>query len=58
MPDLVGQTVAEARATWTAAGFTGAFSPAFGLNNKLVDAQNQTPGACLPTTTTVTVTYS
>jgi hypothetical protein len=43
---------------WTAAGFAGAFSPAVGLNNKLVEAQNQTPGACLPTTTTVTVAYS
>jgi hypothetical protein len=58
VPDLVGLAVAEARAAWTAAGFTGAFNPAFGLNNKLVETQDQALGACLPATTTVTVTFS
>jgi beta-lactam-binding protein with PASTA domain len=58
VPDLVGLTVANARATWTAAGFTGAFGPAFGLNNKIVETQNRSAGACLPATTTISVTYS
>jgi beta-lactam-binding protein with PASTA domain len=58
VPDLVGLTVANARAAWTAAGFTGAFSPAFGLNNKVVESQDRTAGACVPATTTVSVTYS
>jgi len=60
VPDLKNpapETVAQARSEWTAAGFTGAFNPN-GHTNNTVTGQNQTPGACLPATTTVTVTYS
>ncbi|MBA3236655.1 MAG: hypothetical protein H0T59_11815 [Chloroflexi bacterium] len=56
VPRLVGSTVPNARAAWTAAGFTGSFSPANGQNNKIVLTQSQPAGACLPTTTTMVVT--
>jgi hypothetical protein len=55
---LVGLTVSNARAAWRGAGFTGAFSPAAGQNNKVVESQSQAADACLPLTTAVTVTYS
>jgi outer membrane biosynthesis protein TonB len=55
VPDLVGKKVSAARSTWTGAGFTGSFSPN-GQNNLTVATQNRTPGACLPPTTTITVT--
>jgi hypothetical protein len=51
-------TIANARAAWTAAGFIGPFTPAFGLNTKVVETQSQTPGACLPAATGIVVTYS
>jgi hypothetical protein len=57
VPDLIGLTVATARSAWTAAGFTGAFSPALGQNMKIVVSQSATPGDCLPATTTISVTY-
>ena len=55
---MVGLTVSNGRAAWRGAGFTGAFSPAAGQNNKVVESQSQAAGACLPLTTAVTVTYS
>jgi hypothetical protein len=58
VPDLVGLTVANARVEWAEAGFTGGFIPAAGLINKIVESQSQVAGACLPATTSVTVTYS
>ena len=58
VPNLVGLTVANARAGWADAGFTGSFTPGAGLNNKIVESQSQAVGACLPATTLVTVTYS
>ena len=60
VPDLKNpapETVGQARTEWAAAGFTGSFSPS-GQNSKTVTGQNQTPGACLPATTSVTVTHS
>jgi Flp pilus assembly protein TadG len=60
VPDLKNpapETVGQARTEWAAAGFTGAFSPS-GQNSKIVSGQNQAPGACLPATTSVTVTHS
>ena len=57
VPELVGSTVAAARAAWTAAGFTGAFSP-LGHNAAIVTKQNHAAGACLAPSTTVTVEYA
>jgi Flp pilus assembly protein TadG len=60
VPDLsspAGETVGQARAEWAAAGFTGGFSPN-GHTNDVVTSQSQTPGACLPASTSITVTYS
>lgn len=51
-------TVADARQAWQDAGFTGPFSPTFGLNNKVVETQNQGPGTCLPAASSIAVTYS
>lgn len=50
-------TVSTARAAWTAAGFTGPFTPAFGQNNKVVETQSESAGACLPASTPMVVTY-
>jgi hypothetical protein len=50
--------VAQARTAWAAAGFTGSFTPAFGLNNKLVLTQSEIPGLCLPASTSITVTHT
>jgi hypothetical protein len=50
-------TVSTARSTWASAGFTGAFTPAAGLNNKIVLGQTIAPGDCLPSTTEIEVTY-
>jgi len=62
VPNLVGTSVASARAAWTSAGFTGAFTPASGQDTETVTAQNTTPasspGGCLVATATVTVTTS
>jgi hypothetical protein len=51
-------TVQDARAAWTAAGFTGAFKPkpAPGQDTRIVQTQSQTAGACLPPTTGIVVT--
>jgi beta-lactam-binding protein with PASTA domain len=58
VPNLIGLTVAEARAAWTDAGFSGSFSPSFGLNNKIVETQSESPGTCLAAGTSIIVTYS
>jgi hypothetical protein len=55
---LVGQTVSHARTAWTAAGFTGSFTPTFGQNNKVVLTQSELPGLCLPASTSIVVTHS
>ncbi len=61
VPNVVGQTVVAARAAWTNAGFTGAFSPASGSDTNTVTAQTTNPastvGACLAKTATITVTH-
>jgi hypothetical protein len=54
VPNLVGKAVNVARTSWTSAGFTGAFTVQ-GKGPK-VQKQDQTPGACLPATTSVVVT--
>lgn len=51
-------TVSAARSAWTAAGFTGSFTPANGQNNKDVTSQNRPAGQCLPASTTITVTHT
>jgi hypothetical protein len=51
-------TVSDARAAWATAGFAGAFTPAAGLNNKIVETQSQAAGTCLPVATAIAVTYS
>ena len=58
VPNLVGLTVANARGAWADAGFTGAFTPAAGQNNKIVETQSQATGTCLPSTSSMIVTYS
>ncbi len=60
VPDLVNpapETVAQARAEWSAAGFTGSFSPN-GQNNRTVLSQSVAPGTCMAPTTSVSVTHS
>jgi Flp pilus assembly protein TadG len=62
VPNLVGETVAVARSTWTSAGFlSGTFSPASGSDTDTVTVQTtspvSTPGQCLPTNSSVTVTH-
>jgi len=57
VPDLVGLTVESARSAWTAAGFTGSFSPSTGPPKKHVLTQDQTPGSCMPPSTKIVVTY-
>jgi len=54
VPNLVGSTVLAARAAWTAAGFTGALTPA-GHNTWIVTKQGLTVGACLAASTTIAV---
>lgn len=65
IPDLMrladgsAETVGEARAEWSAAGFTGSFTPASGQGNKFVLSQSVGPGGpCVPATTAVSVTHS
>lgn len=65
VPDLTrlgngnAETVNEARAEWTAAGFTGSFTPATGQGNRTVASQSVPPGGpCVPATTAITVTPS
>ena len=61
VPNLAGQSVAAARAAWTGAGFTGAFTPASGFNAETVTGQTtnpvSTPGQCIVPTATVTVSH-
>jgi hypothetical protein len=49
--------VADARAAWTAAGFTGAFLPK-GHDSMTVVDQSHPAGACLPPSTSIEVTYT
>lgn len=62
VPNLVGLTVAQARTTWTGAGFTGSFTPASGSDSNIVSAQTTNPtsaaGDCEAPTTQVTVTHA
>jgi Flp pilus assembly protein TadG len=62
VPTLEGFTVSAARAKWTAAGFTGPFTPASGQTNKTVIKQTTNPasipGDCIPPNSSVTVTHS
>lgn len=61
VPNMVGQKVSAARSAWTAAGFTGAFTPASGFDTDTVTGQTtnpvSSPGDCLPPATTVTVAH-
>jgi hypothetical protein len=61
VPDLVGLTVGDARAAWTAAGFTGTFNPSSAPNANIVLTQTTSPsasvGSCLLFTGSVTVTH-
>ena len=62
VPNLVGLTVANARTSWSNAGFTGALTPSSGSDDDIVSAQTTTPayqpGDCAPATTSVTVTHT
>ena len=61
VPNLIGVSVAEARSTWTAAGFTGAFTPDAGSDASVVVSQTTTPaaapGACIEPDAAVQVAY-
>lgn len=60
VPNMRGVSVAEARAAWTAAGFTGAFLPT-GNDSRVVIEQvtnpASDPGDCLEPNATVTVSH-
>jgi hypothetical protein len=64
IPNLTGMTVGEARTAWTAAGFTGAFTPTDPLNDPdIVTTQLTTPAAAIgdcvePPAYAVAVTYT
>ena len=58
VPGLVGQTVLAARGAWSAAGFTGLLNPTNGHDNATVLTQSESPGACLPPSSSITVTYT
>lgn len=58
VPDLVGMTVAHARAAWKTAGFSGAFIPESGANNMIVQTQSEPAGGCLGADATIVVTYA
>ncbi len=63
VPNIVGQTVANARGMWFTAGFdANTFTPASGSDTDIVTAQTtspaSTPGQCLATNSAVTVTHS
>jgi hypothetical protein len=51
----IGQSVASARAAWTALG--GTFNPANGQNAKLVTGQIPLPNTCVSAGATMTVVY-
>lgn len=61
VPDMVGMTVAQARTTWTSAGFTGVFTPATGFDTDIILTQTtipaSSPGDCLIYGATVSVTH-
>lgn len=60
VPDLVNpspETVSQARAEWSAAGFMGSFSPN-GQNTKIVQSQSLPAGSCQPTGSSITVTHT
>jgi len=57
VPGLVGLTVAQARAAWTAAGFTGGFTPASGHNGQTVIGQIPDNGECRLPIQAVVVDY-
>jgi hypothetical protein len=62
VPDLVHngaatQTVSQARDEWSAAGFTGTFSPN-GQNPKLVLSQSIPAGNCVAPSTAISVTHT
>jgi hypothetical protein len=50
-------TVGDARQAWRDAGFTGSFTPAAGLNMKVVESQSQAAGTCIPAGSSIVVTY-
>lgn len=62
VPNLIGSSVQGARDAWSAAGFTGDFTPATGQDTETVASQATTPasnpGDCLVTWALVTVTAS
>ncbi len=60
VPDLVSplpETVAQARAEWTAAGFKGTFSPS-GQNTKVVLTQSIAAGMCVAASSSISVTHT
>jgi Flp pilus assembly protein TadG/beta-lactam-binding protein with PASTA domain len=61
VPNLTGLTLTDARLAWTAATFTGSFTPASGNNAKVVITQvtnpASVPNGCALQTATVSVTY-
>jgi TadE-like protein len=62
VPNMVGQTVAQARSSWTAAGFTGPFTPSAGASDTdtvtgQLTSPPSSPGQCLPKNSSVTVTH-
>jgi hypothetical protein len=62
VPDLVHngaatQTVSQARDEWSAAGFTGTFSPN-GQNPKIVLSQSIPAGNCVAPSTAISVTHT
>jgi Flp pilus assembly protein TadG len=61
VPDLVTQTIGEARDAWTAAGFIGTFNPSSAPDENIVLTQttspSASPGDCLLYTGSVTVTH-
>jgi Flp pilus assembly protein TadG len=60
VPNLRGVTVATARQTWTAAGFTGEFLPIASNDRIVIDQVSDpasSPGDCIEPTATVTVSH-
>jgi hypothetical protein len=61
VPDLVNLSVSQARDAWTAAGFSGSFTPSSGSPDNIVMTQttspSSVPGDCRVYTTAVTVTH-
>lgn len=57
VPPLIGLTLAAAREDWTAAGFTGTFTPTAGDDAQVVVTQSVAAGGCAEPTASVVVTY-